>query len=30
VESVNPLWGLYAAVTRQNLAGYPTEGWDNV
>ena len=27
VESENPLWGLYAAVTRQDLAGQPPGGW---
>ncbi len=27
VESVNPFWGLYAAVTRQDLAGRPAGGW---
>lgn len=27
VESIDPLLGLYAAVTRQNLAGDPTGGW---
>ncbi|MDR2946105.1 MAG: amidohydrolase [Candidatus Adiutrix sp.] len=27
VESVNPFEGMYAAVTRQNLAGRPTGGW---
>ncbi|HYX36590.1 MAG TPA: amidohydrolase [Oligoflexus sp.] len=27
VESANPLWGLYAAVTRQNQERYPAKGW---
>jgi predicted amidohydrolase YtcJ len=27
VESINPLLGIYAAVTRQDLGGYPTGGW---
>lgn len=27
VESVNPLWGIYAAVTRQDHAGWPAGGW---
>lgn len=27
VESVNPLWGLYAAVTRTDHAGNPPGGW---
>ena len=27
IESVNPFWGLYAAVTRQTLAGLPAGGW---
>jgi predicted amidohydrolase YtcJ len=27
VESVNPFWGLYAAVPRQNLAGQPPGGF---
>jgi len=26
-ESFNPLLGIYAAVTRKNLKGYPEEGW---
>jgi len=26
VESFNPLWGIYAAVTRKNLAGIPKAG----
>ncbi|HEY9133524.1 MAG TPA: amidohydrolase [Dyella sp.] len=27
VEQVNPMLGIYAAVTRQNLAGQPPGGW---
>jgi predicted amidohydrolase YtcJ len=27
VESVNPLYGIYAAVTRQDHNGWPEEGW---
>lgn len=27
VESVNPLWGVYAAVTRQDHSGWPEGGW---
>jgi predicted amidohydrolase YtcJ len=27
VESPNPLWGFYAAITRQDHAGNPPEGW---
>lgn len=27
VESANPLWGLYAAVTRQTQDGQPPKGW---
>lgn len=27
VESANPLWGLYAAVTRQTQDGHPPKGW---
>ncbi len=27
VESCNPLLGIYTAVTRQDQAGYPAEGW---
>ncbi|SFS12185.1 hypothetical protein SAMN05216570_2625 [Dyella sp. OK004] len=27
VESVNPMLGLYAAITRQDLAGQPPGGW---
>lgn len=26
-ESLNPLWGIYAAVTRQDHEGYPENGW---
>ena len=28
VESPNPLWGFYAAVTRQDQSGLPEEGWN--
>jgi predicted amidohydrolase YtcJ len=28
VESPNPLWGFYAAVTRQDQNGLPREGWN--
>ncbi|MDP6452111.1 MAG: amidohydrolase, partial [SAR202 cluster bacterium] len=28
VESNNPLWGLHAAVTRQNHDGQPSDGWN--
>jgi predicted amidohydrolase YtcJ len=28
VESPNPLWGFYAAVTRQDQNGLPGEGWN--
>jgi predicted amidohydrolase YtcJ len=28
VESPNPLWGFYAAVTRQDRDGLPEEGWN--
>ena len=28
VESPNPLWGFYAAVTRQDQHGLPEEGWN--
>ena len=28
VESPNPLWGFYAAVTRQGQDGLPEEGWN--
>ncbi len=28
VESPNPLWGFYAAVTRQDQNGLPEEGWN--
>lgn len=27
VESANPIWGLYAAVTRQDHEGWPAGGW---
>ncbi|MFO7573866.1 MAG: amidohydrolase [Bacteroidales bacterium] len=27
VEAVNPLYGIYSAVTRQDHEGLPTEGW---
>jgi predicted amidohydrolase YtcJ len=27
VESANPLWGIYAAVTRQDQKGWPDGGW---
>jgi len=27
VEEVNPMHGIYAAVTRQDLEGWPPEGW---
>lgn len=27
VESPNPLWGFYAAITRSDHFGYPLEGW---
>lgn len=27
VESLNPLWGIYAAITRQDHAGRPSGGW---
>ena len=27
VESNNPLWGIYAAVTRQDHEGWPERGW---
>ena len=27
VESANPLWGIYAAVTRQDHQGRPADGW---
>jgi hypothetical protein len=27
VEGVNPLWGIYAAVTRQDHSGWPAGGW---
>lgn len=28
VESLNPLWGFYAAITRQDHAGQPVKGWN--
>jgi predicted amidohydrolase YtcJ len=27
VENPNPLWGFYAAITRQDRAGQPADGW---
>lgn len=27
VEDINPLWGIYAAITRQDHAGKPDGGW---
>lgn len=27
VEPINPMFGLFAAVTRQNLEGHPAQGW---
>ena len=27
LESLNPLWGIYAAVTRQDHKGFPENGW---
>ena len=27
VESINPILGIYAAVTRKDLKGYPEKGW---
>lgn len=27
VEPLNPLWGIFCAVTRQDLGGYPPGGW---
>jgi predicted amidohydrolase YtcJ len=27
VEAVNPMLGIYAAVTRQDLSGWPAGGW---
>jgi hypothetical protein len=27
VEGVNPLWGMYAAITRADKTGSPAEGW---
>ncbi len=29
VENVNPLYGIFAAITRQDKDGYPTDGWYN-
>ena len=29
IESFNPIEGIYAAVTRKDLKGYPKEGWYN-
>lgn len=29
IESFNPIEGIYAAVTRKDLKGYPEEGWHN-
>ncbi len=29
VESLNPLWGIYSAVTRQDHEGYPEGGWQS-
>jgi hypothetical protein len=29
VESANPFWGLYAAVTRQDAEGFPEGGWNS-
>jgi predicted amidohydrolase YtcJ len=29
VESANPLWGIYAAVTRQTQDGQPPKGWSH-
>ncbi|NMB00611.1 MAG: amidohydrolase [Firmicutes bacterium] len=28
VEPCNPLWGMHAAVTRQDRSGYPAQGWN--
>ncbi len=28
VETLNPLWGIYCAVTRQDDAGWPEGGWN--
>jgi predicted amidohydrolase YtcJ len=27
VEGPNPLWGFYAAITRQDASGWPADGW---
>ena len=27
VENANPLWGFYAAITREDHQGYPEGGW---
>jgi predicted amidohydrolase YtcJ len=27
VEAVNPLWGIYSAITRQDHSGWPPDGW---
>jgi predicted amidohydrolase YtcJ len=27
IESLNPLWGLYSAITRQDHFGHPPDGW---
>jgi predicted amidohydrolase YtcJ len=27
VENPNPLWGIYAAITRSDRSGYPQDGW---
>ncbi|MFN0157842.1 MAG: amidohydrolase [Bacteroidota bacterium] len=27
-ENPNPLWGFYAAITRQDHSGWPAEGWN--
>lgn len=27
IESIDPLWGLYSAVTRQDHKGWPADGW---
>lgn len=28
VEPCNPLWGMHAAITRQDQSGYPKNGWN--
>lgn len=28
VEHCNPLWGMHAAITRQDRTGYPEQGWN--